>query len=102
MIFYDDITGFSSYFVAKMDLAMYFDEFLENDGENRQKLGSILLDMGSQPIHCTLYSTKNLCDHQKNHDLNEQFIVYFIVIFDYAVINLSFRLILVRTEPNFY
>jgi len=47
-----------------MDLAMYFDEFLENDGENLQMLGQILLDMGSQPIHCTLYSTKNLCDQQ--------------------------------------
>ena len=60
LIFYDDITGFFIIFVAEMNLPMYFDEFLENDGENRQKLGSILLDMGSQPIHDILYSGKNL------------------------------------------
>ena len=61
LIFYDDITGFSSYLSRKWTLLCIFDEFLENDGENKQMLGQFLLVMGSQPIHGTLYSTKNLC-----------------------------------------
>ena len=50
----------------EFELDMNFDDFLENDGENRQKLGQIPPTEGSQQIHWTLNPGKNLCEQQKS------------------------------------